>query len=282
MAVKREVLIMVAPNGARLTKAEVPAVPLTPEELAAEAVACRQAGAAAMHLHVRDAAGRHSLDPAHYHAALKAVRAAVGQEMVLQITTEAAGCHGVDAQMQAVRQVKPEAVSIALKELLPEGVDTARQREVLDFFQWMHAEGIAPQFILYEPAEVARLARLLEQGALPWPRPFVLFVLARYGDGVARPEMLDGFLRALEEHWPTPPAWMVCAFGPYQLSILVQAALRGGHVRVGFENGRETAPGRCARSNAELVAALAAMLREEGLRPMPADAARALMQVAGT
>ncbi len=277
----RNVLIMVAPNGARLGKADAPGVPLTPGELAAEAVACRNAGAAAMHLHVRDEAGRHSLEAAHYREALAAVRAAVGQGMVLQITTEAAGCYRPDAQMQAVRQVRPEAVSIALRELLPEEADTARQREVLAFLQWMHAEGIAPQFILYEAGEVARLARLMKQGALPWARLFVLFVLGRYGGEAASADMLDGFLDAFQP-LRQRAAWMACAFGARQLEVLRHVALRGGHVRVGFENGRDIAPGKAARGNAELVAALAKMLREEGLAPMNATHARRLMGVQGS
>ena len=54
--------IMVAPNGARRTRADHPALPITPEEIAATARACQAAGAGAIHAHVRDDAGRHVLD----------------------------------------------------------------------------------------------------------------------------------------------------------------------------------------------------------------------------
>ncbi|NBB83711.1 MAG: hypothetical protein GVY28_09935, partial [Alphaproteobacteria bacterium] len=63
-------LLMVAPNGARKTKADHPALPIGPAELAATAVACRDAGAAAIHLHVRDEAGGHSLDAGRYREAI--------------------------------------------------------------------------------------------------------------------------------------------------------------------------------------------------------------------
>jgi len=271
-----KVLIMVAPNGARLTKADHPALPITPQELAAEAEACLQAGAAAMHLHVRDAHGAHSLDSAHYGQALDAVREAVGQGMVLQITTEAAGIFGIETQMRVVRELRPEAVSIALREFLPEDADDARRKQVAGFFGWMAEAGIAPQIILYAPAEVARLARLVEQGIMPWDRPFLLFVLGRYGGEAATPEMLEGFLDAFAP-LRGRAAWMACAFGPRQIDVLAQAARRGGHVRIGFENGREIAPGQTARDNAELVHALVNRLAEDSHAPMPSASARALM-----
>ena len=67
-----EVLLMVAPTGAHLSKAEAPGLPVTPEELAAEAAACKVAGAAALHLHVRDEQGRHTLDFMRYGEAIHA------------------------------------------------------------------------------------------------------------------------------------------------------------------------------------------------------------------
>jgi uncharacterized protein (DUF849 family) len=82
---------MVAPNGARKTKADHPALPIGPAELAATAAACRDAGAAAIHLHVRDEAGGHSLDAGRYREATAEVRAAIGEAMIVQITTEAVG-----------------------------------------------------------------------------------------------------------------------------------------------------------------------------------------------
>ena len=70
-------LIMVAPNGARRMKADHPALPLTVAETVETAQACHAAGAGALHLHIRDAEGRHSLDAGHYREALQALRQAV-------------------------------------------------------------------------------------------------------------------------------------------------------------------------------------------------------------
>ena len=67
-------VVMVAPNGARRTKADHPNLPLIPAEIAREAERCAAAGASVLHLHVRDEDGRHSLDPRLYLAAIDAVR----------------------------------------------------------------------------------------------------------------------------------------------------------------------------------------------------------------
>jgi 3-keto-5-aminohexanoate cleavage enzyme len=85
------VVICVAPNGARKTRNDHPRLPITPAELAHCAEECLRAGAAMMHLHVRDADGRHSLDAEDYRAALAAIRSRVGDELIVQVTTEAAG-----------------------------------------------------------------------------------------------------------------------------------------------------------------------------------------------
>ena len=83
-------VLAVAPNGARKTKADHPALPIGPEELAETAKACAGAGASMIHLHVRDAEGQHSLDVGRYLAATEAIRAAVGEDLVIQIlNTEA-------------------------------------------------------------------------------------------------------------------------------------------------------------------------------------------------
>ena len=116
-----------APNGGRRTKADHPRLPLEPAELAWTAAACRDAGAAMIHLHVRDSTGRHLLDAAAYREAIRTVRAEVREELVIQITSESLGLYTPAEQRAVVEAVRPEAVSLALRELLPEGGD---EREV--------------------------------------------------------------------------------------------------------------------------------------------------------
>ncbi len=273
----KRVLVMVAPTGAHLSKEDVPGLPVTPEELAAEARACRQAGAAALHLHVRDHEGRHTLDFMRYGEAINAIREEVGEDMVIQITTESAGRFSPKEQMWTALALTPESVSLALRELLPEDASDELQAEVGDFFVELGEMHAGPQLICYTPEDVARAARLVEDGTIGWARPFLLFVLGRRGGADATPQMLEDYLKAFEP-LRERASWMACAFGPRQLEVLEEAAMRGGHVRVGFENGAELAPGEMAESNAALVGALVECLRGRGLEPMDPAQARAFFQ----
>src|ERR671917_2716010 len=106
-------IITVAPNGARRGKADHLAIPLTPAEIGVEAARCQEAGAAMIHLHVRDAEGRHSLDPDLYRAAIAAVRREAGSDLIVQVTTEAVGLYAPEEQIAAMRALEPEAFSAA-------------------------------------------------------------------------------------------------------------------------------------------------------------------------
>src|SRR5262245_31260768 len=147
-------VVMVAPNGARRTKADHANLPITPAEIAGEAARCARAGASVLHVHVRSDDGRHTLDAGRYQAAIDAVRRKVGERMVIQITTEAVGRYGPAEQMAMVRELHPEAVSLALAELIS---DEGAASEATEFLAWLRHERIAPQYILYTPDEVVRL-----------------------------------------------------------------------------------------------------------------------------
>ena len=110
-------IVTVAPNGAYKQPADHSAVPVTPATLATTAKACLDAGAAMLHMHIRDAQGRHSLDVEGYREAQRVVRQAVGDAMVIQITSEAAGVYQAPAQIAMVEVLQPEAVSIGLREV---------------------------------------------------------------------------------------------------------------------------------------------------------------------
>jgi 3-keto-5-aminohexanoate cleavage enzyme len=262
--------IAVAPNGARRGHADHPGLPVTPAELAREAEACWAAGASLIHLHVRDEAGGHSLAPDHYLPAIEAVKAAVGDRLIVQITTEACGVFDVATQMACVRAVKPEAASFGLREYFGPGHDRAA---LADFFAWVAEAGVLPQFILYDPAEVATLLELVEAGVLPFSNAHALFVLGRYADGVASdPAMIEPFLA----QWPEEAPWSVCAFGRSEARVAAAALARGGHVRVGFENNLEAPDGETLPSNAAQVARVAAIARLLGRALLTAEEARRL------
>lgn len=249
-------VVMVAPTGAQRSKAEHPKLPLSAAEIAAEAERCVAAGATALHLHVRTGSGDHSLNPALYRAALAALKATVGERMVIQITTEAVGRYQLATQMRVVEELRPEAVSLTLRELVP---DSSAADQVAPFLRWLVRQKIAPQYVLHEPAEVERFQALHRQGVIPQRQPFVLFLLGRKDGQGASPQPRD--LLPFLAHQPAEQPWAVAAFGRIELAVAAVAAGLGGHVRVGFEQNLLRADGRPADSNAELVEQVALSAR---------------------
>lgn len=244
--------IMVAPNGARRTKADHPALPITIPEIVACGAACHAAGADGLHAHVRDAEGRHVLDAGLY-AELLAEFARAVPTMKVQITTEAVGRYTPAEQRRLVETLRPPAVSIALREITaePDARVTAR------FFPFCAEAGIAVQHILYDPDEVDRLASLVRGGVVPADGLQLIHVLGRYATGqVSAPADLAAPVARLAATGLAAD-WAICAFGPAETVILAEACRMGGKARIGFENNLLNADGSVATDNAERVAELA-------------------------
>jgi 3-keto-5-aminohexanoate cleavage enzyme len=267
--VRGRVVLAVAPNGGRKTKADHPALPLTSSELARAAAECLERGASMIHLHVRDAEGRHCLDPEAYRAAIASICQEVGDRLVLQITSESLDRYSPAEQRAAVLRTNPEAVSLALRELAPEKAD---DKDFGDFLLKLKQMRIWPQIILYTPAEADRLGAMVKQGLIPFDRLSVLYVLGRFA--LTRTALPRDLLPFLAPDMPRFESWSVCAFGRRETACFAAGALLGGHARVGFENNLSLADGARAASNAELVGAAAHAFEAVGLMPQSADGLR--------
>ncbi|HNQ75204.1 MAG TPA: 3-keto-5-aminohexanoate cleavage protein [Pseudothauera hydrothermalis] len=267
------VFITVAPNGARRGKGDHAAIPLTLSEIVAEARACRAAGASILHLHIREADGRHSLDVGRYRETMAAVREAC--DIVLQPTTERVGIFAPADMMQVQRALAPEMITFNLQELLdPDGPEQVAA--VRDFLAETAAAGTVPQYIVYSPEQLAVLRRWWEDGWLPQAEPYVLVVLGRYAGSLSRPAYIFSYLPFFPERW----RWGVCAFGREELACVVQAALAGGHCRVGFENNLTAADGTPLANNAEQVGRLAGILGQLGFAVADPTAVRQTFGIA--
>jgi len=245
--------IMVAPNGARLQESDHPNLPLTLDEIAQTAAACQAEGAGGLHLHLRDADGRHLLDTAAYRAA-RDLLADRCPGLMVQITTEAAGRYDPETQRRVALNSGARHVSVALREICRE------PGAAPGFFSQCAERGIKVQHILYDMADARRLADTLPPDLLRAPGLQLLFVLGRYGGpSGARPVDLDPYLAWMADAGLAPD-WAICAFGQAETDCLLYAAEQGGKCRVGFENSRLNRDGTTARDNAERVRELRRLL----------------------
>ena len=246
----RRPFIMVAPNGARRTRVDHPALPVSIADTVETARLCHDAGADALHLHVRDAKGGHSLDAGLYREAMAEMATRV-PGMSVQISTEAVGLYDVPAQLHCLTAVQPAWASIAVRE-------TARDMALAPRLYAACAEqGTGVQHIVYDAADLALLLDWQGQGIVQPGQGDILVVLGRYTNGkMSSPNDLARFLGVL------PPAanWMVCAFGPDEHACLAAAAAKGAGLRVGFENSMTNTAGQTHSDNASSVAKLRRLL----------------------
>jgi uncharacterized protein (DUF849 family) len=217
-------------NGAR-GREEHPAIPQTPPELAADAIAVRRAGAFAVHVHPRDAGGAQTMDAAACDAAVAAIRAAA-PDLPVGLST----CEAIErdpfaraAAVTAWRRL-PDFVSVNVSELGWAGIARAA----------LHS-GIAVEAGLATPADAEQLAR----------SPFahqVLRALVEVDGGVEQ-------ARAISQLIPdgVPQLWH--GYGERTWAVVSAGAAAGHDVRVGLEDVLVLPNGEVAASNAELVAA---------------------------
>ncbi len=250
-------IIMSAPNGARRQKTDHAALPISPQDMAQCAEEIIDAGASILHLHVRDDQGAHSLDVDRYRASTQAIRDAVSRDIIIQATSEAVGRYSRHEQMAMVKNLKPEAVSLALRELAPSDDDLS---EMANFVLWMTREHIFPQYILYDDHDYQRFEAWRKQGVFQNDNPFTLFVLGNY-QGTS-PEMDIDLLKQRTQQAAFP--WAVCGFGTNEINSVTHAVKNNGHIRVGFENNIWRKQGQLLTNNAEMIQLCTDAAHKEG------------------
>lgn len=270
----RPYILMISPTGARRTQVDHAWLPITPEAVAVEVKACLEAGAGAVHVHVRNDDQSHSLDAGRYRDMLAAIDTAVGDNLFVQITTEAVGIFQPQQQMDVVREIKPECASFAIRELVP---DEAHEKAAAEFFGWVKNEGIVPQFLIYEAHELARFKQLIADDVIPFKTPCTLFGLGYHGTRYATPEDVEPFVAEIKK-LDLDLDWGVCAFGRREAECVAAAFEHGGHVRVGFENNIETPDGEPLTSVAQSVKLARARIDALGGVPMTGPEIRSYLQ----
>ncbi|MGQ7847069.1 3-keto-5-aminohexanoate cleavage protein [Granulosicoccus sp. 3-233] len=249
---------MVAPNGARRDKSHHPNIPLSDDELIDTVLACQAAGADGAHLHIRDDDGAHLISAERYRILLDRLAPMV-PGMYLQVTSESAGLFEAAEQQSMMRALKPQYVSVALREMVRKPEDW---QGAAAFYTWAVDNDIQIQHILYSPQELNDFLVALNRGDIRGGHHLLQFVLGSYdGSQVSKPSQVSDFSELLNasakgHHFD----WMLCAFGAEETNCLVEAIRLGGKARIGFENSLCNADGSMAASNAERVAELVSRL----------------------
>ncbi len=266
----KPLVIAVAPNGARYTKQDHPALPITPSELVQTAVDCLEAGARMIHLHVRDKNDRHSLLPKDYISAVKAVKTAVAGEMIVQVSSEAAGIYNSAEQIDLMQQLMPDCMSIALKEFVPKNATINPFKE---FLARLAANNCLIQYILYDEADYNHYQQLLASKVIPLNNHSLLFVLGRYTKTTPDVDIVEQHRHIFASN----NNWMVCSFGINAPQILAKTVDINCQVRVGFENGFYLPDGTIANSNADLVTQSWQSYKQSGRKLATIDQTRELL-----
>jgi 3-keto-5-aminohexanoate cleavage enzyme len=263
-----KLIISAALTGSWPTKAQNPAVPITEEEIASAAVDAWRAGAAIVHLHVRNEQGKVTCDPARYAKARDLIRAA-GSDVIVNMSTGGGAGQTTDEQRAEPIALAPEIASFDCGSLNFGQTVFVNSPAFLDeLARRMRAHGVLPEIECFEPGHVANAHRLIDEGKLTPPFWFQ-FVLGVRGGWPGTVKQLLNLLDML----PTGANWSVCGIGRAQLPLGITAMAMGGHVRTGLEDNIYYHKGELATSNAQLVARLVRIAGELG-RPVasPAEA----------
>ncbi len=274
-----KVIVTVAVNGSRPTKAMNPAVPYTPDEIADAAVEAHRAGAAIAHIHVRDPeSGAPSSRLELFAEVLDRIRSRC--DMLVNLTTSGLHVTGQDAleQRLAPVQLRPDLCSLDIGSLNfrdrlfanpPEFGEEAARR--------MQAAGVKPEIEVFDVGHIDQALDLIGRGLIEPPPYFQLCMGVKWGIP-ATPENLL-FMRS---KLPADAQWSVLGVGAAQWTMVAMGMLLGGHVRVGFEDNLHLRKGVLARSNAELVeqaVRIAQALQREVATPAEA---RAMLHLSGS
>lgn len=267
-------VITVAATGAEADKAHVPALPVTLAELTDTAMSCQAAGAAVIHVHIRDGDAKPTLDVGRLKDTVAALRAKT--DLIVQLSTGGAVTDGFDARL-AVLDAAPDACSLTCG-TVNFGTDVFLNPWgfIKDLYQLTQERGVVPEFELFDLGHVATLHRLLgEFGPPAGGHVHCDLVMGVPGGMPGDVATLVAAVQAL----PAGATWTATGIGRATLPVLFGALAAGGHLRVGMEDTVTFAKGRPVTSNAELVQRAAQAAEIAQRPPMTPDQAREFLGI---
>jgi uncharacterized protein (DUF849 family) len=271
---KHGTLITVAATGAEADKATAPALPVTLDELVKTAVECEQAGAAVIHVHIRDDDARPTLDPKRLTDTVQALHDSTG--LIVQLSTGGAVSDPFEARLK-VLDAGPDACSLTCGTVnFGDDVFANPWGFIKDLYQLTQERHVVPEFELFDLGHIATLHRLLASCGPPaGGHVHCDLVMGVPGGMPGDVCTLAAAVAALPEN----ATWSATGIGRTSLAVMFGALGAGGHLRVGMEDTLTFAKGRPVTGNAELVerAAQAATLAQRP--PLSTTEARAFLGI---
>ena len=267
-------LISVAPTGAESAKADVPALPCTLDELVTTAKACQAAGAALIHVHVRDANAQPTLDLQRVKAAVEAIREAT--DLVVQVSSGGAVTDTFEAR-EGVLDADPDGASLTCG-TVNFGTDVFMNPwELIErLYLAMREREIVPEFELFDLGHVTTMRRLLDKHGAPYGgRVHADLVMGVPGGMPGTLAALTAAVQAL----PPEATWSATGVGRTTIPVMLAALAGDGHLRVGMEDTLTFAPGRPVRDNAELVERASTLAHLAQRPPLTPDEAREMLGI---
>ncbi len=271
-------LITVAPTGAEVDKAAVPALPVTLDELVATAKECESVGASIIHVHIRDDSAKATLDLGRLRETVAALRDATS--LIVQLSTGGAVTDPESDRLR-VLEAEPEMASCTMGTVnFGDDVFLNRWEFIVDLHSRMRERGIVPEYEIFDLGQLTTLARLLDKHGLPHGGHVHLdLVMGVPGGMPGTAEALVACLAAMR-HLPEDTTFSATGIGRATLPVLLASLSAGGHLRVGMEDTITYAKGQPVEGNAQLVARAAAFARLAQRPPLTTAQTRELLGIA--
>ena len=256
-----KLIITAAICGAEVTKAQNPAVPYTVEEIAREAKSAVDAGAAIVHLHVREDDGTPTQSHKRFQECEEAIYKVCPDVILIPSTGGAVGMTP-DERLDSTNTTPiPEMATLDCgtcnfgDEIFDNTMPTMRA-----FGKRMLEKGIKPEYECFEMGHLDTILTMARKGQVPGDPMQFNFVLGVPGCTPATPENLAWLVKNI----PAGSTWTATGIGRSAFTLAACAIVMGGNVRVGFEDNLNLAKGVPAKSNGELVAKVVRLANELG------------------
>ncbi|MFY9509651.1 MAG: 3-keto-5-aminohexanoate cleavage protein [Rubrivivax sp.] len=259
-------LLTCAVTGNLTTPDQTPHLPITPAQIADECLAAGEAGAAAVHIHVRDpATGRPSMDVELYRDVVDRIRTK-NRELIINLTTGPGGRFvpgdpdpkvagpGTTLlppleRVKHIELLKPDVCSLDLN-TMNSGAQVVinTPKNVRLMAQAMRAAGVMPELEIFDSGDIHLALDLIKDGTLQGPGLWTFVLGVKYGFSAGSDTLT--YARGL---LPPGATWSAFGIGRHEFPMVAQSWLLGGHVRVGLEDNIYLEKGVLAKSNADLV-----------------------------